>query len=292
MAEFVMPMLGADMEAGTLALWLRKPGETIKRGEVIAEIDTDKGLIEVECFTSGVIESLLITPGEKVPVGTVMAIIRAEGEAAGAAPSDAKPTDISLPTAPTPTVPASLAQSAPVSSSPAAGAERLHISPTARKLAEELGVGLASVKGTGPGGRITRADIERAAAGTKATIEPETRMDRRARMRQAIAAAMARSKREIPHYYLSTTIDVSRVMTWLAEADKERSVTSRLLSGVLLIKAVALALREFPELNATWETDQAILKKDINIGVAISLRQGGLTAPALHNADQQSLDEL
>jgi pyruvate dehydrogenase E2 component (dihydrolipoamide acetyltransferase) len=111
-------------------------------------------------------------------------------------------------------------------------------------------------------------------------------------MRQTIAAAMSRSKREIPHYYLSTTIDMYPAMRWLADENQQRPPADRLLYGVLLLKATALALREIPELNAIWEGDRAHLQKDIHVGVAISLRQGGLVAPALHNTDLQSLDEL
>jgi pyruvate dehydrogenase E2 component (dihydrolipoamide acetyltransferase) len=286
MAEFVMPTLGADMEAGTLATWCKQPGETIKRGEVIAEIDTDKGLIEVECFTSGVIEKLLIEPGQKVPVGTVMALIREEGMPAQ--PIQEKATEIA------PAIVPAIPKVAPVIPAvKASEPSRLRISPAAKKMAEELGLDPATITGTGPGGRITREDIERIVVERKTiAAPPEAPADKHARMRQAIAAAMAKSKREIPHYYLSTTIDMQRSMAWLAEENQRRSVVDRLLSGVLLIKAVALALREYPEFNGVWENDQLNRKPEIHVGLAISLRQGGLVAPALHHADQQSLDEL
>jgi pyruvate dehydrogenase E2 component (dihydrolipoamide acetyltransferase) len=113
-----------------------------------------------------------------------------------------------------------------------------------------------------------------------------------ARIRQTIAAAMSRSKREIPHYYLATTIDMHRAMTWLTEQNSKRPLTERLLYGVLLLKAVALALREVPELNALWVDTQAVPSPDVHVGVAISLRQGGLVAPALHHTDRQTLNEL
>jgi pyruvate dehydrogenase E2 component (dihydrolipoamide acetyltransferase) len=284
MAEFVMPALGADMEAGTLVVWLKQPGDPVKRGDVIAEIDTDKGVIEVECFTSGVVEKLLVQPGEKVPVGRVMAIIREEGK-----PAAAEVTKQGAPAAPPPSAPTPIAK-------PEARAEagRLKISPLARKLAESLGVELSKVKGTGPGGRITREDVERTAKEKEAETEatPEAVVDRYTRMRQTIAAAMTRSKREIPHYYLSATIDLSRAMSWLAEENLKRSVEDRLIYGVLLIKAVALALGEVPELNSVWENDQAVMKESVHVGVATRLRQGGLIAPALRDADKQSLDDL
>jgi pyruvate dehydrogenase E2 component (dihydrolipoamide acetyltransferase) len=165
-------------------------------------------------------------------------------------------------------------------------------------MAAELGIDPATISGTGPGGRITHEDVERAAAAKGATppvqppIQPEDLITRAARMRQAIAAAMARSKREIPHYYLSAAIDMSRAIKWLAEENKKRPVEGRLLLGAPLVKAVALALHEVPELNGFWKEGRAVPSKEIHVGMAISLRGGGLIAPALHNADEQSLDEL
>jgi pyruvate dehydrogenase E2 component (dihydrolipoamide acetyltransferase) len=172
---------------------------------------------------------------------------------------------------------------------------RLRISPSARELARKLDVDPGRVRGTGPRGAITREDIERAAAARAAPAAPAptpAAADRQARLRQAIAAAMSRSKREVPHYYLSTTIDLHRAMSWLAEENARRPVTERLLYGVLLLKAVALALREVPELNAVWADGRVVTSEAIHVGVAIALRQGGLVAPALHDTDRQSLDEL
>ena len=280
-----MPKLGADMSAGKLIAWRKKPGEFIKRGEIIADVETDKADIEVEVFTSGVIEKYLAQPGDKVPIGTVLAIIREEGEPLAAAPSEIRaaaprPTEVSPP-------------GRQLTSAARGDAARLRISPAAKKLASELGVDPSTVTGTGPAGRITRQDVERAAAAESAQpSEPELAIGRQTRMRQAIAAAMARSKREIPHYYLSTTIDMSRAMQWLAEENLKRPVERRLLYGVLLVKAVALALREAPELNSIWMDERATPMPEINVGVAISLRGGGLIAPALHNTDRQSIDEL
>ena len=269
MAEFVMPKLGADMSAGKLIAWRKKPGDPIKRGEIIADVETDKADIEVEIFTSGVIERFLVQPGDKVPIGTVLAIIREEGKPLVEAPSEIR-TAVQRPIeAP---APGKLLTSAARDE-----AARLRISPAAKKLAAELGVDPSTVTGTGPAGRITRQDVERAAAAAAKSahpIQPEPAIGRQARMRQAIAAAMARSKREIPHYYLSTTIDMSRAMQWLADENQKRPVESRLLYGVLLVKAVALALREIPELNSIWTDGRATPSSEINVGVAISLRGG------------------
>jgi len=314
MAEFLMPKLGADMTAGTLVAWRKKPGDAVRRGDVVAEVETEKGDIDVEIFTDGVIERLLIQAGEKVPVGTPLAVVREGGASAEPVVESTVPT--AVPFAPAAAQPGAAAPSAAprptVSRSLAAGdISRLRISPAARRLARELSVDPSKLAGTGRGGAITLEDIQAAAnargvsvpapapiplpplsavSAPKALPTPAT--DRFASMRQAIAAAMTRSKREIPHYYLSTTVDMHASMLWLADQNARRPVTERLLYGVLLLKAVALALREVPELNAVWDNGRAERKPDINVGVAISLRQGGLVAPALHNTDRLSLDEL
>jgi pyruvate dehydrogenase E2 component (dihydrolipoamide acetyltransferase) len=278
MAEFVMPILGSDMTEGKLVEWRKKTGERVAKGEIIAEVDTDKSTIEVESFQTGIIEQLITQPGERVPVGTVMAIIREEGK-----PTSFPP--VTLPVAP-------VVESA-----------RLRISPSARQRARELGIDPSTIRGTGPGGAITRQDIEAAAEqrgrGSKETAETTApteaaakAADRQTRIRQTIAAAMARSKREIPHYYVSTTIDMGPAMTWLKEQNLKRAVTDRLLYGVLLIKAVALALRQIPELNGFWKDNAAVQSPDIHVGVAVSLRQGGLVAPAIHHTDKHTLSEL
>jgi len=282
MAEFTMPSLGADMEAGTLVAWLKKPGEAVKKGDIIAEVETDKGIIEIESFMTGVLERTLVEPMTKVPVGMVLAIIREEGKPV------TEPKQAASVAKPPP-------RSAAVPVTPVAEAGRLKVSPAAKQLAAELGVDLSTIKGTGPDGAITRQDIERAATGKPTAVapaKPEAETDKYARMRQAIATAMARSKREIPHYYASTTIDVSRALAWLNEENLKRPVKERLLYGVLLLKAVALALREVPELNALWKGNEVVRSEAIHVGVAITLRQGGLVAPAMHDTDKQSLNDL
>lgn len=290
MADFVMPTLGADMEAGTLVAWKKRPGDRVTRGEIIAEVETDKAVVEVEVFTSGVIESLLVQPGEKVPVGTPLARIRADGEPAKPVEADAGtrgPGDAASAVSPPPPSPAPPA--------------RPKISPAARKLAAELGVDPAAVTGTGPDGSVTREDVQRAAAATTTPSPPAKEAagewlaepaDQQARMRQAIAAAMSRSKREIPHYYLSTTVELGRMTAWLTAENQRRPVPDRLLPAVLFLKAAALALREVPELNGFWKDGRAVTSAAIHPGVAVSLRQGGLVAPALHDADRLSLGEL
>jgi pyruvate dehydrogenase E2 component (dihydrolipoamide acetyltransferase) len=265
-----MPSLGADMVAGRLVEWFKKPGDHVSRGDLIAEVDTDKGAIEIEVWTAGVVEQLLVEPGTKVPVGTVLALIRGEGEPA-AVPS-------------TPTPPAAV---------PPAPVTRVRASPLARKLAAELGVDVAAVTGSGAGGVVTREDVEAAARAKPEAGKPEAAVEQRTgRLRRAIAAAMSRSKREIPHYYLATTIDLGPAVDWLTAANRERRPADRLLPGSLFIKATGLALRAHPDLNAWWEGDRAVRRPDIHIGVAVSVRGGGLVTPALHHADRLTVDEL
>ena len=291
MAEFVMPKLGADMSAGTLVGWRKAVGDDVRRGDVIAEVETEKGNIDVEVFATGTVEKLLIMPGQKVPVGTVLALIREEGAPLSQTPPVAAP-------AATAAAPAQAPAVAVPRAGPALPVQRLEISPSARRLARELRVDPAKVTGTGHGGAVTREDIERAAAATAAAPAPPASEiaapaeDRAARIRQTIAAAMSRSKREIPHYYLSTTIDMHRALTWLSEENARRPIAERILYGALLLKAVALALREVPELNATWVDGRVVPKQQIHVGVAIALRQGGLVAPALHDTDRLTLGDL
>ncbi|MDP1536927.1 MAG: dihydrolipoamide acetyltransferase family protein [Burkholderiales bacterium] len=284
MAEFRMPALGADMEAGTLVEWHIKPGDTVKRGQVVAVVETQKGAIEVEIWEDGVVERLVVQPGAKVPVGEVLAVLRGEGEASAlVAPPAAAPT----PTATVPTAaPATIA------------ADRRKVSPSARRLAQELGVDLATVQSQAVDGVISRADIERAAAIVKQTAAapaapPEAAAgDWRVQMRKAIAAAMSRSKREIPHYYLATDIDVTSLLIWLTAENAKRSVAERLLPAVPLMKAVALALREVPELNGFWIDGAFRPSTAVHLGMAIAMRGGGLVAPAIHDADHKNCDEL
>jgi pyruvate dehydrogenase E2 component (dihydrolipoamide acetyltransferase) len=306
MQTFLMPTLGADMEAGTLVAWRKQPGDSLRRGDTLAEVDTEKGVIDVEVFHDGILDAILVPPGTRVPVGTALATIRAAGEAAVSPVAVAVPTFPPTPPETGEVRPAATVPPAPPVYAPAIDLfGRLRISPSARRLARELGVDPQLVTGTGREGVITRADIERAAAGGPAApsvavpvappLPPQVAppaADRLERMRRTIAAAMSRSKREIPHYYLATTIDLQRATAWLAAENEGRPPEKRLLAGVMLLKAAALAIREVPELNAVWEGDRVVVKPDVHVGVAISLRQGGLVILALHDTASRSLDDL
>jgi pyruvate dehydrogenase E2 component (dihydrolipoamide acetyltransferase) len=299
-AEFRMPSLGADMEAGTLVEWLVKPGDRVKRGDVVAVVETQKGAIEIEIFETGQIEQIFVDLNAKVPVGTPLARVRTELEAQ---PSEPVPPP-AAPAAPPPAAAVALPSAAPASEQrlpspppiPAAPpiTARLRISPAARRLAEQHGVDLSTVNGSGPTGEITHADVERR-LGEIAAPPPERKrtpgLDLGA-MRVAIAAAMARSKREIPHYYLEHQVDVSRCEQWLTSANATRSPENRLLFGALAIKSVALAVRRFPEFNGFYRDGNYEPAPAVHAGVAIAIRGGGLAAPALHDADRISVDEL
>lgn len=265
------------MDAAEVVEWHFKPGDRVKRGDIIVSVETDKGILDVEIFESGVLEEIMVRDG-RVTVGTVLARVRSDTEATGpAAPSAASET----PKTPVPAAAVALAPAAPAPPPAGAPDHRVHVSPAARRRASELGLQIDRLQGSGPHGVVTLEDVERAAAKPKAPS-----------MRGAIAAAMTRSKREIPHYYLGTTIDLKRASDWLAARNLERPVTERLVMAVLLIKAVALALRQAPEFNG-WHVDGAFRPgSGIHVGVAVSLRQGGLVAPALHDTDRLDLDAL
>jgi len=280
MGEFRMPSLGADMEAGTLVEWLKRPGDRVKRGDIVCRLVPEKNNIEVDIFEEGVIERWLVEPGTTVPVGTPLALIAGTQPAPAARVSEVA----AVPAAPIPVAPPSVEQL------PATG--RARISPAARRLAAERGVSLDRLTGSGPKGAIVSADIERAAAAEPFARPTVTKRLDLAEVRRAIAAAMARSKREIPHYYLSTTIELTRSLDWLEETNSTRPPAQRLLLAALLLKAVAHALGGASEFNGFFTAEGFQPGAGIHIGTAIAIRGGGLVAPAIRAADMLSLDEL
>jgi pyruvate dehydrogenase E2 component (dihydrolipoamide acetyltransferase) len=301
MAEFLMPSLGADMETGILVEWTVEPGDRVKRGDIIAVVETNKGVIEIDVFEDGVVDEILVQEGEEVAVGTVLAIIRSEAVTAAKEPPTVEAAIPKPSTGPVENQAPAGPEEKPPQVQPAEARplilptkKRLRASPLARKLAAERGIDLSTVPGTEPDGAINQADVERAAQAKKATEKAAkpAAPDFRVGMRKAIAAAMARSNRDIPHYYLEKRIDMHRALQWLEAENRRRSVKERLLPAVLLIKAMALALGDVPELNGYWIDDQHQLQKAIHIGFAISLRQGGLVTPAIHHADRKRLGEL
>ena len=274
--------------------WLVKPGDWVKRGDIVAVVETQKGAIEIETYQSGQIEQILVNLDSKVPVGTTLARIRAEGEAKpGIAAPSPPPTTPAAPAGVPPLVSAPIRPPPPPVAAAPFAAGRPRASPAARRLAEAQGIDLSTVTGSGPAGAITYADVERRLG--EAAAPPERKralwLDLGA-MRTAIAAAMARSKREIPHYYLEHQVDVTACEQWLTQKNAARPPDSRLLIGALAIKAAALAARRFPAFNGFYRDNKFESAQAVHVGVAIAIRGGGLAAPALHDADQLSLDEL
>ncbi len=344
-----MPSLGADMEVGRVTEWLVKDGDEVKRGDIVAVVETEKSTIEVEIFESGVIEAIMVPVGEEVPVGTVLARVHssAPGPRKRRGPETAS-KESALPTEPTHPTGQEAART-PVLRSPVvrhlaeesgidlAGvigtgegsvitrhdveqaiatqrlpSGRVRASPWARRVAAELGVDLNSLHGSGPRGAVIEADV-RKVAGTQSrpaaapsepaitTVAPETRAKtgptgdaaaKQAALRRAIGALMARSKREIPHYYLSTTIDMRRASEWLEHVNADRSITDRVVMPVLLLKATARAVATVPEMNGLMVDEKFEANAAVHVGVAISLRGGGVIAPAIHDTDTLGLDDL
>jgi pyruvate dehydrogenase E2 component (dihydrolipoamide acetyltransferase) len=247
-----MPSLGADMDVGTVLEWRVGPGDVVHRGDIVAVVDTEKSDVDVEVFEDGTVEELLVEVGREVAVGTPLARI-------ATSEPDARKTK----------------------------ADHVRASPLARRHAAEQGIDLATVAGSGPSGAVRAGDLEPALP----SRPPAERADRHAAMRHAIGELMARSKHEIPHYYLATTIDLAATTAWLAERNAQRPVTERLLPAALLLKATALAAREVPALNGFWDAGFQPATA-VHLGVAVSLRGGGLIAPAIHDADALSVDEL
>ena len=261
MIEFKLPSLGADMDEGTLLEWKVKPGDAVKKGQVVAIVDTTKAAVDVECWQDGTVRQLIAEVGDKMPVGTVMATLLEPGESV--------PPKVSG------------------GGTPAAPPSRRRVSPAARKHAQELGVDIDVLVGTGPQGAVTLADVDTAAPKTAAASTDKT-----AEMRKAIAAAMTRSKREIPHYYVAEDIGLERALAWLQAENAKRAMAERLLPAVLLLKAVAKGLARYPELNGVFREGAFVAATQVNLGVAISLRQGGLIAPALLDAGSKPLTQL
>ncbi|MBI5289891.1 MAG: 2-oxo acid dehydrogenase subunit E2 [Chloroflexi bacterium] len=342
-SEVVMPQMGADMVEGTIVRWLKNEGDPVERGEIIAEIETDKANVEIEAFESGVFRKAVAAEGDVIPVGGLIGIIAAANEdiskyetpaTASVGEQPAAPTATTTPPSPVKTADARVgaplaAPSGPPSSRattaaappPAATNGRLRISPVARRMAEERGLDLNTIHGTGPDGRIIKRDIESAltagaTAGTpqRAPTPSPTSDDRRpttitpSRMRQTIARRMSQSKREAPHYYLLLDIDMTAALetrqqynTALASGDialvgarggvPEPPADTKVSINDMLVRAAALALRKHPEFNATIDGDTVSQHPRQNICIGIALEEG-LIAPAILDAADKTLAQI
>jgi pyruvate dehydrogenase E2 component (dihydrolipoamide acetyltransferase) len=291
--DFRLPSLGADMESATLVEWMKSPGDAVRRGETVAAVETDKGIIDIESYDEGKVAELLVQPGTKVPVGTVLARLNVEGAAAVVAPETARPSPPkpAEPVRARPTAPGEI-HPLPIGAAPApAGAPehpaRARISPAARRRAQELGMPLDALERAAAGAVVHVEDVERWAA-----QKPAKPPDARSAMRAAIGAAMARSKREIPHYYLAHSFDFGTANDWLSTYNGRVPVKERLIDAVLIIKAVALAAARIEGFNGYFRDGGFVKAAAVNVGTAIAVRGGGLVAPALLDADRKSLPAL
>jgi pyruvate dehydrogenase E2 component (dihydrolipoamide acetyltransferase) len=327
--DVLMPKLSDTMEEGKILKWLKQPGDPVKSGDVLAEVETDKANMEIEAFDEGVVGELKVAEGESAAVGAVIAVLRADGETgAKAATKPEKPAAASEPgseapsvAAPAPKKPAGVPAAAKPASPPAAASaptrapasqagestERPKASPLARKIASERGVDLRAVRGTGPGGRIVRHDVDesggaapeagpaeapRAMSPAPAASAAGTAGRRElSRTRKTTAKRMADAKRDIPHFYASADLAMDEAMrvreglVALGGAFEGITVTH------LLIKACGLALRRVPEMNASPDVDGVIVHEHVHVGIATATDQG-LIVPVVHDVDRRPLAEV
>lgn len=267
MIDLCMPSFGADMEDALFVTWKVQPGQAVRRGDIACVVETQKGAIDVEVWHDGTMARLLAEPGQRIPVGQSLAVLATEGEDWEAVAESARPT--------------ARARPAPAEASGEAVAVRA--SPAARKRAAELNIDLGKLAGRRGDAPITLEDVERMAATGPVPVDS---------MRAAIAAAMTRSKREIPHYYLACELNVEPAMQWLEAFNSQRAVNDRVLFAAVALKAIARAVHQAPELNGRFSEGRFQAAAGVHLGVVTSLRSGGLVVPTVHDADRVSVVDL
>ncbi len=316
-----MPQMGADMTEGTVLKWLKKVGDEVKRGEIIAEIETDKATVELEAFEGGVLQQLVVEEGETVPVGETIAILGEAGEKVEAPerkPPAETPARRKLSEDRPEEEEAQAASRQPLGTEEATAERepdgRVRISPVARRIANEQGVDIGSLQGSGPGGRILRRDVEAAAKGAPSrpveteekapaaspapVARPTQTLDAVAgkvqpltRMRQAIARRMSQSKQAAPHYYLTLDIDMTAALEFRRQLNSVASDEERVSINDLVVKACALALYRHPRFNSEFGEEGIRIHDQINVDVGIAL-DDGLIAPAILDAGRKSLGQI
>ena len=313
--NILMPALSPTMTEGTLARWLKKEGDQVKAGEIIAEIETDKATMEVEAVDEGLLGKILVPGGTAgVKVNDVIAVLVEPGDSVGAAPA-AKP--VAAPAAAPPVAPAPAPVAAPVAQgqpAPASG-DRAVASPLAKRMAQQAGLDLSAIRGSGPNGRIVKSDVEAALAkGTapkaapqapaaapapKATAAPLNLAALGAHsavphstMRKVIARRLSESKQTVPHFYVSMDIELDALLALRgqlnAASPKDGAGAFKLSVNDMIIKAAAVTLRRLPKVNASWTEDATLLYDDVDISVAVSIPDGLIT-PIVRKADQKGL---
>ncbi|MFE5284908.1 dihydrolipoamide acetyltransferase family protein [Nocardia sp. NPDC056611] len=316
MSEVTMPRLSDTMEEGVVAAWLKQVGDQVKAGEILAEIETDKALMELEAYEDGVLERIIAEAGARVPIGEAIAILGdGSGSAATAAPAPAAPTTAPASATAAPAAATPAVQSSPTAvngngSAPAVSAdgERKKSSPLARKIAKELGVDITAVTGTGPGGRVTKLDVETASstvaaapaapavAPAPAAVSPATGDYDEiplTTIQRVSAQRLTESMQQAPHIYLTSAIDVTELLAFRAQINTtlEETGSGKVSVNDLLVKAVATALRLDPSVNVSFAGDKLLRHKAINIGIAVAT-DAGLFVPVIHDADRKSVSAI
>ncbi|WP_199195755.1 dihydrolipoamide acetyltransferase family protein [Nocardia sp. MDA0666] len=332
MSDITMPRLSDTMEDGVVATWLKQVGDTVTRGEVLAEIETDKALMELEAYDDGILERIIAAPGTRVPIGEPIAIL-GDGSGTAAASSSAPGQQAETPTArqsieqqPEPasadnasarqhtahqavSAPADTATPAVTAPQSAADATRRKSSPLARKIAQELGVDITTVTGTGPGGRITRLDVENAHAASTSDIAQTTATPEHtapgtpatgdydeiplSSIQRVSATRLTESKQQAPHIYLTSAIDVTELLAFRTRINETLADTGagKVSVNDLLVKAVATALRANPAVNVSFAGDTLRRHHGIHLGVAVAT-PAGLLVPVIRDADRKTVSAI
>ena len=306
MAETInMPKLGFDMAEGLLVRWVKQVGENINKGDVLAEIETDKATVEVESSASGVVLQLIVEQGTMVPVNAPIAVVGAAGEKVEAAPSkvESGKSEVKAEAAPAVQAKPEVVPVAPTSVPAASGPVKA--SPLAKKIAKENNLNLAAVQGSGPGGRVVRKDVESALAGgktadvrssTPASVTPvivshDDKVVSTTKLRQAIGRRLVESKTTIPHFYVTHEYKMDALMDMRKQANAYLPDNEKLSVNDFILKAVALTLRQFPNLNATLKGTDIIQFGHVNVGVAVTV-PGGLMTVVVKDTDQKSMRQI
>ena len=305
MAEIInMPKLGFDMAEGVLIEWAKQEGDTVKEGDVLADIETDKVTVEIESTVSGTILRLLVKAGDVVPVTAPIAIIGEPGEEVDLpVPEDSESsvdTDVDAPIIEAAPEPSNQTQDMPAPLI-SAGTEKIKASPLAKKIALDKNVDLRGVIGTGPGGRIVRRDVEDLLASSKESAQPslsafsaisrEEKIVPLTKLRQAIGRRLVEVNQEVPQFFVTHEYKMEAVMEMRAQINSILPEGEKLSVNDFVVKAVALTLREFPNLNASLEGDKVIQHGAINVGNAVAV-EGGLLTVVSKNADQKTLRQI
>jgi pyruvate dehydrogenase E2 component (dihydrolipoamide acetyltransferase) len=307
----LMPALSPTMEVGTISKWHIKEGDTVSAGDVIAEIETDKATMEVEASDEGQVGKIVVPEGtENVAVNSVIAVLLDEGESASdiavtPAPKPAPSPAAKAPEAAKPEAPKPQPAAAPAPA-PSSGNGRIFASPLARRLAEQAGLTLASLKGTGPHGRIVKHDVETAlqggaptkpaekaaapAAGAPMSVEAPYEEIKLSSMRKTIAKRLEESKRTIPHFYLTLDIEIDKLLA-LRKQIKATSEDYNISVNDFIIKACAMALKKMPTANVQFAGDKLLQFKRVDISVAVAI-EGGLITPVIRGAESKSLNDI